>query len=149
MVRELRCSCGGCTLNDAIPRCPVCCAKALRSSGASFAPKRWFLGQGILSKPLGYKSFLNEVVASMAALGRVTKIDNRSCFGGQSLRRGGAQALAAAGWSLSLIRKWGRWAPDSAVVQRYVQNVELWSADVNAAEAILGSINNVPTHVYQ
>ena len=65
------------------------------------------------------------------------------------MRRGGAQALAAAGWSLSLIRKWGRWAPDSAVVKRYVQNVELWSADVDAAEAILGSINNVPTHVYQ
>ena len=149
MARGLSCTCGGRTLNDAIPGCPVCCAKALRSSGSSFAPKRWFLGQGILSKPLSYKTFLDEIVASMASLGRVTVFNNRSCFGGQSLRRGGAQALAAAGWSLSLIRKWGRWAPDSKVVERYVQNAELWSADVNAADAILGSMNNVPTHVYQ
>ena len=84
----------------------------------------------------------------MQLIGRTVKIDNRNLYGGQSMRRGGAQALACSGWSLSLSRLWVRWAENSRVFERYVQNAPLWRRDLHVSRAITGSYNDVPTSRY-
>lgn len=37
----------------------------------------------------------------------------RFLYGLHSLRRGGAQAMARAGWPVRLIQRWGRWLSDA------------------------------------
>jgi hypothetical protein len=148
IVRSLVCCCGGSTAKWPIPICPVCAFKAIISSSSVRSPKTFWLSQGKLKKPLKYQGFHDELVLMMASLGRVTKVNGRCLYGGQSLRRSGAQALAASGWCLALIRLWGRWAPDSQVVNRYVRNAALLAKDVDAARSIFivsGAADGVDT----
>ena len=133
------------TSAHAVPLCPVCAVNLLYRDSRACPPKKWWLAQGSADKPLSYTSFHKTLVDCMKLIGRTVKIGNRHMYGGQSMRRGGAQALACAGWSLALIRLWGRWAENSRVIERYVQKAPLWRKDLHVTKSIRGSIDDVPT----
>jgi len=146
---SLNCCCKGSTAHMPIPTCPVCCMKAIYKSSAPAPCHKWHVAQGpCKGKPLSYNAFHDGLIEAMRSIGRTVKLGNRHLYGGQSLRRGGAQALAIAGWSLPLIRLWGRWAEDSQVVRRYVMHAPLWCKSMKVSKDIHSTLDGISTRRY-
>ena len=123
--RSLQCVCQGNKLNKLVPMCPVCCTKLIRrDSDTMGADSKWWVSQGIMSKRMGQEGF-RKMMREMLVLVGEKVVDERGIhrFGGQSLRRGGAQAAALAGVPVHLIKLFGRWTSD--VVYRYVRDTPL------------------------
>jgi len=115
-----------------VPVCAVCCVRALkRDSLHSVKPKLWHLSQGRKKKRLGYDGFLKQLRKNMVAIGETLKDEHGVYrFGGQSMRRAGAQQMALRGTPIHIIQIWGRWG--SWVVDRYVREVPLKTIDVSS-----------------
>ena len=60
------------------------------------------------------------------------------------MRRAGAHALSSMGWSLPLVRSWGRWSELSEAVKRYVQHTPLVDVGKKVASVIYATLDGVP-----
>ena len=131
VCRKLNCVCGQEQLANSVPICPVCCLRKIRmDSDMKVNDKAWSISAGKKEKPLAYDGFLKMLIRLMGEIGEdVLEGDGKTNkFGGQSLRRGGAQRLALEGVPIHLIKLYGRW--QSWVVYRYVTECPLDSIDV-------------------
>ena len=72
----------------------------------------------------------------MNSVGVEVQKDGRFVMGTHSLRRGGAQALAASGWPLSHIKSWARWRSEAVWV--YIQDAYLKESWQEVAANIVG-----------
>ena len=71
-----------------------------------------------------YERYMRLLHDMMVRLGyRMHDERGKAIFGSHSCRRGGAQSLARAGYSLRFIALWGRW--ESECVRLYVEQAEL------------------------
>ena len=149
LQRSLKCCCDRVTATNLVPTCPVCTVKAIARDSTAKLDSDWFLSQGARARPLSYNGFHKEIIAMMKSIGRPVKLDGKHLYGGQSLRRGGAQALAAANWSLAAIKQWGIWSPKSEVAHRYVQNAVLFAGPGDLGVSIFkvsGAADGVPMY---
>jgi len=119
------------------PFCPVHCAARLCFFTGGGAVERLTLGKH--EKPPGDSFLLNKIreflqnakVPITAVMGGLTV----QLFGSQSVRRGGAQALALAGWPLDTIKFFGRWLSDA--VERYLLEAPMAARGHMIAESML------------
>lgn len=131
ITRKLRCVCGGKQMSREVPICPVCCLRKIRmESKMTVDDRHWKLAAGSKDKPLAYDGFHKMLMQLMEDIGEDIYEDDGHTkkYGGQSLRRGGAQRLALEGTPVHLIKLWGRW--ESFVVFRYILECPLESLDV-------------------
>ena len=140
-----------------LPLCPYCAAKLLKQDHlASYNNMSSPFANGILhehvspndqplrprdgSPPLKSSHLLAFMRKGLSLLQVKTTDDTgRELFGTHSLRRGAAQALVAAGWSLEAIKFFGRWL--SSCVELYLLSVpmDLFGTDVSAS--MLGHVS--------
>ena len=141
--RKLHCACTEVDSKQdvGIEVCPSCALFNLVSVAKANNPDRmnldWHISCGVKQKPLAYDGFLKEMRAQLSAIGVQTKANNgKYLYGTHSLRRGGAQALARAKWSLDTIQLWGRW--ESKAVMEYVQDTVFDESWKDVATAMVG-----------
>lgn len=126
LVGTVKCMCGDARI------CAPCSAKSL----LDICPSRCRQGERSLAtdasgKAVTYARYVKVLRKLMGRVGeRTVDREGRQRFGGHSGRRGGAQSLAGAGFSLAYIKTWGRWGSDC--VRRYCEEA--------SAEAIGGCI---------
>ena len=84
---------------------------------------------------VGYDPLLRAIRRLLQDVGVTTSDEFGELFGSHSLRRGGAQALARAGWSIDLIKAFGRWLSDA--IEVYLLEVPLESFGGQLAESML------------
>ncbi len=122
--RFLDCVCTEIQLGTASPPfCPVHCAARLCERHSGPATSHFTSGIGTSSlEPSAYLSMLRHMI-SVAGFERFEILDGEQTerFGTHSLRRGGAQALAMAGWSMDNIKFFGRWL--SSAVEVYLLDI--------------------------
>ena len=106
-----------------------------RSDGTANRPLRPAPSAGRPSKAPKASQLLAFLRAGLALLGYdlVDPVSGRELYGTHSLRRGAAQALVAAGYSLEEIKFFGRWL--SACIELYLLSVPMdtYGKDVSAA----------------
>ena len=133
--RLLQCICGGKECSAVVPMCPVCLVRALRrDSDLGVNNELWWMSQGVKDKPLAKTGFREELNNIMEVIGEKLLDDQGELrFGGQSMRRGGVQQMAAQGVPIYLMKIWGRW--DSWTIERYVREIPLQT--INVARVML------------
>ena len=118
-----------------LPLCPYCAAKALVESspevdedkplkaadGTSFVSSHQL---AFLRKGLEYLGF--KLVDSKSG---------RQLYGTHSLRRGGAQALVAAGWTLEAIKFFGRWLSNAVELYLLQSPTQFYGEDLSKSMA--------------
>ena len=132
VTRKLRCICDPNAPKGRVQLCPCCAVENLMRSRKGDEQ----LSFGTKGKQLAYGGFLKGIRMMLGFQGVVLKEDGKELFGTHSLRRGGAQALAAAGWPLGSIPLWGRWLSD--IVAIYVQDAEFNRTWSQVASSIVG-----------
>ena len=117
--------------------CPVHALAELCSNSKPDRAAKFVLDP--LHKPPGDSFVLNALRAALVKVGVPTSVVEDGVeiqlFGSHSLRRGGAQALAFAGWPLSDIKLFGRWLSDA--VETYLLNVPLTTHGVFLADSMI------------
>ena len=122
--RFLDCVCREVQLGVACPPfCPVHCAARLCLRHKGTAGGRF--NSGFASTPIepaAYLAFFRSLIGN-AGIERfeIWEGEQAERFGTHSLRRGGAQALALAGWSIDNIKFFGRWL--SAAIEAYLLDI--------------------------
>jgi len=139
VTRTLSCVCVServhCTVGDSL--CPFHVLQALKvaqphAPAAQFVP---CLG----AAALGPAAYLDHVRRCVGLLGVPLRTETEgNLYGTHSLRRGGAQALAQAGWALEDIKLFGRWM--SAAVELYLLDVPM---RVHARELAASMVHGV------
>ena len=128
VTRTIRCGCVGSKVE---PTCAACALKRMLDRPPSWAvcSKSTKLCKDRSGRSVTYDRFCHLLWQMLEALGYQTRDADtrRHIFGGHSCRRGGAQALARAGFSLRFISLWGRWESDC--VRLYVEQAELEGAE--------------------
>ena len=120
---------------DTMPMCPACIIPFLHNQMLSeltidmkpdmlLFPK--FGSMDTANAKMSYQEVLKTMRALLRRTGTIVENDNgKNLFGLHSCRRGGAQSFAAAGVPLSVIKRMGRWSPQSVVVDRYILDIPL------------------------
>ena len=144
------------TVEKVLPLCPFCAAKRLVeddqiacSQGAPLTRKALHaLSKGMSleelqarlplrprdgSAPPCSSKLLAFMRKGLGLLGIKTLEDGKQLFGTHSLRRGAAQALCAAGWSLDQIRFFGRWLSDCVELYLLSAPSQYFGDDVSAS----------------
>ena len=121
--------------------CPTHACAALQQAGRKRAGKRALSSEPLLVKENGLAystaNLLYWFRLDLGAVGvKLTGVRGEELWGLHAFRRGGAQALAAAGWSCTTIQAWARW--ESAVISVYLAEAPL-SASSTFATSIVGS----------
>ena len=98
----------------------------------------WYISIGSKSIILKSQGFLNQVRRNLTiAEIPTTNPDGTNRYGTHSFRRGGAQALAKAGWTADMVLRWGRW--QSLAANRYVQDTMIDSLAPDVGQAMMSS----------
>lgn len=143
--RRLTCVCASSQLGADEVVCPCCCIQRLvrdspphRSATTSTSPE---LSCGLKAKRLGHDGFLKGLRDLVKRAGHALRdASGRNLIGKHSLRRGGAQSLKKAGWSVDMIQMWGRW--DSSAVFLYIMDSAYEARWPEVAPAMLGSCSS-------
>ena len=116
-----------------LPICPYCCAKQLWHESKQHEkdptkPLRF-------SKDKAPPTAMHLLAFIREALGRlgyclVDPTTGKQNYGTHSLRRGGAQALVAAGWALETIKFFGRWLSSCVEVYLLSVPIETYGKDI-------------------
>ena len=122
-----------CKTHDANPLklCPVHCLKDLIESSGNARDEVMSPGKTTPQPDIsGYVKTLRDLLANSGV--KIVNDDNKYIYGTHSLRRGGAQALALAGWPIEMIKYFGRWLSD-------IIEVYLLDAPIKAMGHVLAS----------
>ena len=122
--------------------CPTHACATVQEAGRKRASTRSLATESLLGKGHGKAystaNLLYWFRLDLGAVGvKLTGVRGEELWGLHAFRRGGAQALAAAGWSCTTIQAWARW--ESAVVSVYLAEAPL-SASSTFATSIAGGM---------
>ena len=124
--------------DQVLPFCPFCAAALLVANSPEKDPKSPLLPQG--GKPLKESHLLAFLREGLERLGHPRfDSDGAHNFGTHSLRRGAAQALVLAGWSLEAIRYFGRWLSDA--IDLYLLQTPSKSYGLDVSRSMAGFMN--------
>lgn len=137
--RRVQCVCHAGSAPAQFRACPACSIAWLTqhsSKEGTCDNDQWVITEGVKGKALKYDGFPKSLRDLLALIGGgVFSEDGRCRYGTQSLRRGGAQALAAVGWSVPQKQRWGRWQSDG--VFTYILRTEFSRSWISVAPAML------------
>jgi len=138
LCRHLLCTCPSDRVAEFLPICPCCAIFDLLHFSKQKSKRRpYFIARGQKQKALKYKGFLDSIRQLMSYTNLpLRRSDGKWLYGSHSLRRGGAQALARAGWQLAEIQRWGRW--ESMAVLLYVLDAMYEASWKEVSFAIVG-----------
>lgn len=149
LMRKLKCVCSlpNSFIFSVCPRCAI--SRRISCTDVSHLDKNdqsWEISFGTKKKKLNYSGFLGGIRSLLQLLQiDIEDSDGKNLFGTHSFRRGGAQALASAGWPIDLIQRWGRWASDAIYLYVMDQSFEnTWSF---VADSIIGESKVIPNPV--
>ena len=128
--------------------CAACALQGLRSEAAGKGnDEDAWLCRDSSGRQIKYARYLRVLERLLERAGYRWRGENgRAIFGTHSCRRGGAQSLARAGFSLRFIALWGRWG--SSAIELYVEQAELEAVSAEVGGAIArGGAQEAPLRV--
>ena len=139
----------GCCCDTSHLLCPTHCLEALVEAGKRRAGSQPLNSIPLLCRengnPYSNQSLLYWFRLDLSGIG-VKVVGKRSehLFGLHAFQRGGAQALARAGWSSQTISAWARW--ESNIIQQYVAEAPL-GVSTTFASTIVGGCGVHPSRM--